>query len=104
MSFADCMLKTRLIEDFLEQELVQCMPDFSMPEFLSELMYVIAGTNLLLGRELFTVLAAVWQSPLPVCLSVCLLASLNNISDCNKFRFGTVFLILHCPAASPLSV
>jgi len=34
------VLKTRLIEDFLEQELMQCMPDFSMMEFLSELMYV----------------------------------------------------------------
>jgi len=35
-----CVLKTQSIEDFLEQELMQCMPGFIMTEFLSELVYV----------------------------------------------------------------
>jgi len=59
------VLKTQLIEDFLDQELMQCMPDFSMKEFLSELMYVE-----LIVRHIavYTMLVAVHRSPLPICL------------------------------------
>jgi len=46
----DCVLKTRLIEDFLEQELTRCMPGFSMTEFQSELGYVDLDDR----HELFT--------------------------------------------------